>query len=246
MNKLSNQRNVLVAALLGIAASPCMAADSGWDWNVAPYLWASSITTDFQVRGRPVGGETEFSDIVDKLDYAFQMHVEGQGDDFGIFVDYTYLKLSDEVNRDALGIDASLDSTLFEAALVWSPGAERHRGFEAFGGVRYLNTGVDVKFDPTNPALPDERRTLDKGYTDALIGARYIAQIGEKWSLTVRGDGSFGDTEGSYSGSMVFQYHTGGGAWAFGYRYLDAEMETSGENANVVMAGPIVGYVYKF
>jgi hypothetical protein len=238
--------SVSVAALLCAASSAAVAADEGWDWSIAPYLWGSSIATDFNVRGRPVEGEANFSNIVDKLDYAFQMHVEGQGETFGMFADYTYLKLSDQRNRDFLGIDASLDSTLFELAMVWSPGEQRHRGFEAFGGLRYLNTGVDVKFDFTNPALPDQRRTLDKSYTDALIGARYTADLSDRWAMTLRGDGSFGDTEGSYSASILFQYQTGSGAWGLGYRYLDIEVATHDENAKITMSGPVVGYAFKF
>jgi hypothetical protein len=245
-------RNVLLQALAtsmicGAAMSPAHASDGAWDWAVVPYLWGTEITTDTQVRGEPVGTETEFSDIIDKLDFAFQIHAEGQGDQFGLFADYTYLSLSDDSNRDAFSLDASLDSTIFELAAVWSPGDERFTGFEAFAGLRYLNAEVDMKFDLTDPALPNQRRTLEKSFTDAMVGARYSARFNERWGMTLRGDGSFGDTDGGFNTSAILQYQMGRGVMAFGYRYMAIDLETgSGETVEMVMSGPIAGYVFKF
>lgn len=63
----------------------------------------------------------------------------------------------------------------------------------------------------------------------------------------LRGDGSFGDSEGGYNASAIFQYHTGGGLWALGYRYMSVELGTgSGESLDLTLSGPIVGYVFKF
>jgi hypothetical protein len=239
---------LLTAAMLGSASmTPALAASDGWDWSVAPYLWATEITTDAQVRGQPVGTDTDFSDIVDNLDFAFLLHAEGQGDQFGVMADYIYLGVSDDSDRDAFALDASLDTTIFELAAVWSPGDERHSGFEAFAGLRYLNTEADLKFDLSNPALPDQRRTLDNSFTDAMIGARYNAKLSDRWGLMLRGDGSFGDTEGGYNASAIFQYQTGGGVWALGYRYMSVELKTgSGESLDLTLSGPIVGYVFRF
>lgn len=239
---------VLAASLLaGASLSPALAADDGWDWVVAPYLWATAIQTDFKARGQPVDTETNFSDIVDKLDFAAQLHVEGQGDRFGILADYTFLGLSDSSSRDAFSVDASLDTTIFELAAIWSPGDDRYAGFEALAGIRYLKSKVDLKFDLNNPALPDQRRTLDSSYTDAMIGARYTARFSDHWGMTLRGDGSFGDTEGGYNASAIFQYHTDRGVWAFGYRYMSIDLEQkSGETATLTMLGPVIGYGFKF
>ncbi len=238
----------LATTLISAAAiSPVHAAGGAWDWAVAPYLWGTEITTDTQVRGEPVATETEFSDIIDKLDFAFQIHAEGQGDQFGLMTDFTYLSLSDDSNRDNLSLDASMDTTIFELAAVWSPGDERFTGFEAFAGLRYLSAEVDMKFDFDNPALPDQRRTLEKSFTDAMIGARYTAKLNESWGMTVRGDGSFGDTEGGFNTSAILQYQMSRGVLAFGYRYMAIDLETgAGEAVDLVMSGPIVGFVSRF
>lgn len=239
---------MLAAAALGAAsAPPALAASDGWDWAVAPYLWATTISTDAEIGGQPVGSEASFSDIVDKLDFAFLLHAEGQGEQFGLMADYIYLGVSDDSSRTRMSVDASLDTTIFELAGVWSPGDERFSGFEAFAGLRYLNPELDLKFDLDDPALADQRRTLDKAFTDAMVGARYTAELSDRWGVVLRADASFGETEGGYNASAIFQYHTGSGMWALGYRYLSIELETgSGESLDLTMNGPIVGYAFKF
>lgn len=232
------------AALLATCPLDAAFAAEGdaWDWSLAPYLWATTVTTDIRVAGQPVESEVGFADLIDALDYGLLMHVEGQGDDFGMFADLVYMKVSDERGGDTLDTDASLTSTLFELAWVWSPGEQRNVGFEGFAGLRYMENKVDVRFDPVNPALPDARRIVDPSTTDVLIGARYTAELTERWSLTLRGDGSFGDSDGSYGASAMAQYRTGGGAWVFGYRHLDY----SSEQVDQVLTGPALGYIFRF
>lgn len=197
--------------------------------------------------GQPVQGQVDFSDIVDKLDYALQLHFEGQGDNFGFFTDLTYLTLSDEKSFAQVDADASLDTTILELAAVWSPGQERYTGFEAFAGLRYMDTKLDARFTPVDPALASQRRTVGGSLTDAMIGARYIARLSDRWALTVRGDVSFGDSEGAYSGSAIFNYQLKRGALVFGYRYMAIDLEQrSGDTATLTMLGPVIGFSRSF
>lgn len=240
--------HAMTAALLaGSSITPALASDGGWDWKLVSYVWASDIQTDLKARGQPVEGQVDFSDIVDKLDYSLQMHFEGQGDQFGFFADLTYLALSDKKAFTQLDAKVSLDTTIFEVAGVWSPGQERYRGFEAFAGLRVLDTKLDARFIPVDPAIPTERRIVDGTLTDAMIGARYIAKLSDKWHLTVRGDVSFGDTEGTYNGSAIFNYQLKKGALILGYRYMAIDLEQgSGETATMTMLGPVIGYARSF
>ena len=80
-----------------------------------------------------------------------------------------------------------------------------------------------------------------------MIGARYTWALSPKWGLTVRGDGSWGDTDGTWNASALVQYHTdGGGSWAFGYRYLEADFENDGDKLGVSLSGPTIGYAFRF
>ena len=242
----------LGTAILCMAAfsSPALATDGeGWDWMVAPYGWGASIGTDLQVRQPPAGGlstDTEFDDIVDKIDGAFQIHVEGQGDHFGMFTDFTFLGLADEHDRPRFHTESDLDTRLFELAAVWSPGDVRYQGLDLFAGLRYIDVGLTVQFDPENPLFNSSKFDGGETFNDFMIGARYTWAMSDRWGATLRGDGSFGDTEGTWNASGLVSYKTNHGAWMFGYRYLSVELQTGDSDSEITMSGPMIGYGFKF
>lgn len=239
-------------AVLLLACAPLGAVDaaegSSWDWSIAPYLWAPSVGTDVHVDVPPIdtGGTTQFADVVSKLNFALLLHLEGQGDDYGLLSDIIYMSLSQTRHRDLFSTDVSQDIGLFELAGVWSPGETRHEGFEGFAGLRYLWGNLDLKINPANVALEGAGISVDKSYTDFLIGARYTARLSERWTLTLRGDGSFGNTDGTYGASGLFQYETGNGGWIFGYRYMKLKFGDNDRSVDVKLYGPEVGYAFKF
>src|SRR5262245_60563431 len=108
----------LAPALL-LSATPARADD--YDWLAVAYLWASDISVD----SRDANIDASFNDVLDKLEMAFQAHVEVQGDELGGFLDFTFMGLGDKVSRTAADFNADLDMTEMDLALVWSPGAER-------------------------------------------------------------------------------------------------------------------------
>ena len=221
----------------------------GWQWIVAPYGWAAGISTDLERSVPPAGGistDTNFEDIVDKIDGAFQIHAEGQNEHWGFFTDFTYLGLADEKDRPRFHTESDLDARLFELAAVWNPGEGRYRGVDVFAGLRYIDIDMTVRFEPANPAF--EPTTFDGGdsFNDFMIGARYTWALSDRWGLTLRGDGSWGDTEGSWNASGVVQYRMQHGAWVFGYRYLSVEFETGDTNTELNMSGPMLGYAFIF
>lgn len=237
-----------VAASLCISTTASAAEGEGWDWMVAPYLWAASIGTDLKTSSPPSesSSDTDFSDIIDKIDGAFQVHVEGQGDRFGVLADFTYLGLGDDNDHPRFRTESDLDTRLFEIAAVWNPSPERFRGLDVLGGLRYVDVDLTAKLRPENPAFPEVTVDANKSFSDLMLGARYTWAMTDRWGLTLRGDGSWGDTEGTWNASAVAQYRTGNGAWLFGYRYLDVEVETANANTEITMHGPEFGYGFRF
>lgn len=251
MNNILRQATLgtALAFLLGLVPTAQAAEGEGWEWMVAPYGWAASIGTDLERHTPPAGGvstDTNFNDLVDKLDGAFQIHIEGQTERWGMFTDFTYLGLADHHDRPRFHTESDLDMRLFELAAVWSPGEDRYRGLDLFAGLRYIDIDMTVQFVPENPAFSPT--TFDGGetYNDFLLGARYTWALHERWGLTLRGDGSFGDTDGTWNISAVASYRMKRGAWVFGYRYLSVELETGGGNTDITMSGPMIGYGFIF
>jgi hypothetical protein len=251
MNKFKRASRVAsscIATALCFSANASAAENDGWEWLIVPYGWAASIGTDLTTTSPPSESstDTDFRDVVDKLDGAFEIHIEGQGDRFGVFADFTYLGLADERKHPRFEIESDLDTRLFEIAGVWNPSDQRFRGVDVFAGLRYIDVDFTSQLKPVNPIF--RTVTVDGGETfnDFMVGARYTWAMSERWSLTVRGDGSFGDTEGTWNASAVAQYRTGNGAWVFGYRHLDVELKARGSNTNITMSGPEVGYAFRF
>jgi hypothetical protein len=243
--RIALMRSSAVAALL--ATSPSFAASQeGWDWMVAPYLWGATVGTDLNARHPPADQDTDFPDLIDKLEGAFQVHIEGQGAHFGLFADYTYLGLGDSKNFLRVATSSDLDSQLFELAAVWSPGADKLEGLEVFGGLRYINVDLKARFDPVNPLFRSAELEADRSYSDLMLGARYTWLLGDRWRFTLRGDGSLGGTEGTWNASVVGQYRLTHGAWLFGYRYLSVEVEDHRNRVDITMNGPMVGYGFIF
>ncbi|WP_396616435.1 hypothetical protein ACHZ97_01705 [Lysobacter soli] len=247
MNRCARPVAIVAALLIPWGAA---SAQDRWDWIVAPYVWAVDISTDLETpppASAVITRRLNFGDVVDKLDGAFQMHAEGQGEHFGLFADFTYLGLSQDATRRFFQAESDLDTRLFEAAAVWSPGGQRFTGGEVFGGLRYLDLDIASTITPSGPlGVPQFRVDLDESFSDFMLGARYTWAFGGRWGLTLRGDGSWGDTDGTWNASIVANYRMKSGAWYFGYRYLDVDAEARGTSTDLVVKGPAVGYGFAF
>lgn len=237
----------LLVVCLGLPSPPARAASPGeWEWMVAPYAWGASLGTDLETRQPPFENEREFDSIIDKIDGAFQIHIEGQGDRFGMFTDFTYLSLADHKDFQRAGTRSDLDSRLFEIAAVWRPGQRGSGGLEVFAGLRYIDLDLSVRFDPFNPLFEDRRSDVDRTYSDFMAGIRYTWATGERWRWTLRGDGSVGDTDGTWNVSGMGQYRVKYGSWLFGYRHLSVEVEDGDSRVDITLDGPMVGFGFAF
>lgn len=254
MNDTSTSRRrisaIAIALSAAIVAPMANAAEGdGWDWMVAPYLWAVSIDTDLQRTVPPEGGfstDTGFDEVLEKFDGVFQLHVEGQEEQWGLFTDITYLGLSDEHDYPRFHTESDLDARLFELAAVWNPGPGRYRGLDVFAGLRYIDVDLGVQFDPANPLFNTSSFEGSESFNDFMIGARYTWDMSERWAVTLRGDGSFGDTNGTWNASAVASLQMTHGAWLFGYRYLSGELDVGNSRMDVTLNGPMIGYGFAF
>lgn len=240
-------------ATLCLSASLCLpstaqAADDGWDWMVAPYIWGINVNTDLETVSPPSSSSSdrEFDDVLDSLDGAFLLHAEGQGDNIGAFADITYVGLADDNDHPRFNIESDLDARLFEIAAVWSPGPQRFQGVEVFAGLRYIDLDFTTRLEPVNPAFGPVTVDAGDSYNDFMIGSRYTWAMSENWSLTLRGDGSFGGSEGTWNASGVLQYRASYGTWLLGYRYLDSELESGNADLHITVHGPQIGYGFRF
>ncbi len=239
---------LMLSTLMPAAATHGQEMDN-FGWSITPYLWATETTVDLTFRDADVGaGEISFSELLDVLDAAFMIHVEGGGGNWSAFGDLTYLKTSDSTQRAAFVVDSNSKQLFFDGAVAWWPGGVGSN-FSLFGGLRH--SGFDDRYTfrlIINNAPVGERRST-KDYYDALVGLRYRFDLSERWALLTRADTSFGDSEGT----LLVQANL---AWTvgkrqqnrilFGYQYKTADFRDDDLGTDFSYQGPMAGFNFRF
>ena len=74
MGRISRvQAIAAMLCMMGVSLPSGAQESDEWEWMVAPYIWAASIGTDLRTGQPPAETDTSFSDIIDKIDGAFQI-----------------------------------------------------------------------------------------------------------------------------------------------------------------------------
>lgn len=248
-------RVILTAAAL---SAPLAAANAGQSdsltWTLTPYLFAPSVAVDLKTNPEidfddpSVSSQSEFSDILDKIDMAFMGHLEAQGDSFGAFVDVMYIDLGDNRDFDRFYTNSELSAIVLDAAGVWSPADGRYQGFELIAGLRYIDLDFQANLVPDDPAFDGVSVDNNKSYSDFLVGARYIGDFNPKWGYALRADGSWGGTDGTYNLQALLTYKFTHGVLEGGYRYFDVGLPigNNGGDLDMTLNGVVIGYTFVF
>lgn len=207
-----------------VAAAPTAHAQERWEWSVTPYFWGSNISEDLLLRGEISGGsDTQFKDLVSKLDFAMQVHVEAIKGHWGPFADLSYIALSDSETGEQgiLRLDVEIKELLGEAGAIYRPGGREGR-LDLLFGARLLS--VDELYRLGLADLGSVDTSVDENYLDALVGARYSIPLSESWAIVLRGDVSFGSTDYMWTAQGLLGWRFGSRKQSsvfLGYRYRD-------------------------
>mgnify|MGYP001825333670 FL=1 len=249
MNSIQHSVMAFSALLIALSASSALAQQGdSINWSVTPYFWASDTTLDLTVQDTEINGGVEipFSDLLDVLDTAIQINVEGGKGNWSGFVDFTYLETSDTIDRPLINIATNSKQTFIDAAVAYWPDGTGSQ-LSLFGGVRY--SGFDDRYDFLLGADPLVTRRSGEDYFDLLLGVRYRFDLSDRWGLLTRGDLSFGDSEGTWLVQGLFAYTVGKrqqNRILFGYQYKEAEFQDGGLNSDFSYAGPMAGFNFRF
>lgn len=248
MNPTSIVRAFAIATLLALCAVRGVAADEA-GWSITPYVWATDTKVDLALRGAGIGGaDVSFNDLMDVLDTAVMIHVEGGKGRWSLFGDMTYLETSDTTVRQVLTVDEDHKQLFFDAAVAWWPGGAGS-AFNLYGGLRY--SGSDDRYEIRLAAddTPLGVRDTTRDYYDALVGLRYRFDFSPRWGLLTQADTSFGDSEGTYLLRANLAWTVGKrqqNRILFGYQYKEAEFHDGDIRADYVYKGPMAGFNFRF
>lgn len=267
-HRSATHRYVAVAAFALVACvglSPNQATAADLEWTIAPYLWAADVGLDVTVNNDPIiGTNVPFSDLVDKLDGAFMLHLEMKGDRFGTMFDSIYIKLADSAvipvgpGGPILGdllIDTELTLTLYEFAAFYRVGnTDPDSGaFDILAGVRQVDVDQVLDIILPGPGMMPVAAGIDVSETDFVFGARFAGKFNDRWSYRLRADYGTGGTEGTTNALASIGYtfgQTGLFSMELGYRYLNLELKNNSggtlTETDLTMSGPLLGLVFRF
>lgn len=168
---------------------PTMTSDD-WQVSVTPYLWMTNLSGTNTIGPITAPIEIDFSDLIDRLKFAFAAHFEVSKKNWGGMFDFNYAAIGDnQVLTTPLGETADFNFDIFYLDL-WGfyriPG--ERQSFDILAGTRYRKLELDLRFTTgLNPGF-------DVSWWDPMIGGRYIAKLHpSKLDFQFRADvGGFG------------------------------------------------------
>ena len=223
------------------------------EWLVAPYLWYPDISLDQSSGG---GGGISGSDLLSKTDAVGMIRIEAAQNRWGLTFDYIFLGLADSrafnlpsFPGGGTGVNANLDLTVIEFAGLYRPSG-RDEGLQYLAGLRSIDAEKLLLVTPPLGA-PTQRFESSERVTDFMLGLRYQHRFTNRWDANLRGDFSFGDSEGTLNllAGIGFRFNDLF-AMNLGYRHVNLEYESVEggvtESTEIELSGPTLGFLFRF
>ncbi len=259
----------ILAAFVSSVAAQEKSAESGWEFGVAPYLWAISMNGNATVKGLEADVDLSFSDIWDELNFAFMLAYEARKGHWGLWGNTIYANLGDSDVEGPLGL-TKIDPTVnafwqglggFYRLGTWDLADAPNKKapsvtVDTYAGARYTYLDAKVDFKGVFQGLVNNV-DKHKSWLEPLIGARTIWDLSEQWTVTLAGDiGGFGagsDFAWDAFGLIGYRFSLFGQENArvlAGYRALSQDY-TDGSGTDkfqwdVTLHGPILGLLVQF
>lgn len=222
--------------------------DSGWNVRVASYGWFTAMNGDVTVAGNTAPVDIKFTDIIDKIDFAFMGVVEVGRGQWSFASDLFYAKLGADKSRGATRFDVGMEQFIGNFAVARNIVDDGTTRFDVYGGARVTSLSTDISID--RPLLiPDTNVSADKTWVDPIIGVRAQRNLSEKLFLRGVADiGGFG-----VASDLTWQAYVALGyrvsektALSIGYRGLGTDYTDGGFTYDVISHGLLLGLEYKF
>jgi hypothetical protein len=256
---------VLLAALgltPAIAQAQAVASpDSGWSFEVTPYLWGAAMNGEVGAGSLPaINVDMSFSDILDNLDAGLMGAFEARKGRWGLLFDGIYMKLAHSATASRTGggpIGATLTAsaelevaqTMYAAALAYRT-IEGRSPLDVIGGLRYAKIEAEARIDGSFYAQTGTAiRSAEKDWVDPYIGVRAQRPIAERWTFVGYADvGGFGvGSDFTWQLAVGFDYEFSKSiAGKFGYRTLSVDYDNDGFRYDMTNSGLYLGVGIRF
>jgi hypothetical protein len=239
---------LFVAAIVALASPQAEAQSdsSGWEFAVAPYLWAAGMDGTMTIADLETDIDVPFSDIISNLDLAFMGHFDMRNERWVLASDLIFVDLEQDEDLTNGTVTAGIDMTLIDLV----GGYRVSPAVALLAGARWVDMGASLRY---TGELADPDADVGKSWIDPLIGVNVFASLSDRWWLGLRGDvGGFG-----VGSELTWQAYADIGWKAsdlvsiiLGYRALDIDYEDGDGlhfvGLDVLMSGPQLGVVFTF
>jgi opacity protein-like surface antigen len=210
--------------------------ESGWKYELTPYLWLSGLQGDVQGGRLPkTSVDMSFSDIFKVLDFAAMGTLEVRKQRWGWLFDAMYIKASDSATSSrttpqgaqrSASAEITLKQTILAAAAAYRV-SEGPTLVDLIGGARYTKIDADATiaaslFAPDGQSVAGTTsRSGEKSWVDAYLGVRVQQPVGERWTLDGYFDAGGGKHDYTWQALAGASYRFSKSlSGKFGYRYL--------------------------
>ena len=237
-------------------ASATDAAPGGWQFTIAPYLWAPRTEIDLTLGPLTRSTTIEFfDDVVDNLNLGFTGHFEANWREWTGLLDLLYLKLGkDETTAAGIQTDLDYEQLFFEFGGTYRfatlpVGRTGRITLEALAGGRLMYVDAEL-------TIGAQSRSRSTTLVDPMFGGRIAYHITDTVALWFRGDvAGFGisDSQSELTYNLI-----AGLNWRFthvaaafvGWRYMHVDVEKGTGvgtlDVDVSFNGPFLGVNFYF
>ncbi|SEB14264.1 hypothetical protein [Variovorax sp. YR216] len=249
--------NILHRAIFGMAAAfaglpsyaqSAIAASDQWQFELIPYLWLAGVRSDLKLG--PLPGNTvsvSSSSVLSALDFGAMGTLEARKGNWGGLLDVQYVKLG--VSNQVAGGLLGGYNVKFEQSIATLAGFYRVLNgpvaVDVLGGARYVYAKTDLDISPSLRGLGGQIEESG-GVWNAIVGARAVMPVNDKWSLMGYLDVGEGSSTSSWQAIAGASYqYSPVTSLKFGYRYLSYKRDDALLN-KVAMGGLYFGAGFKF
>lgn len=253
-------RNLSLAVATAMAAMAAGSASAEeWQWTVTPYVWATDLGVEVTVADRGLlDAEIPFEELVDTLESATLVHVEGMRGEHGMAFDLFNVKLAGYEavelpgeGEAALTLDTSVRLSILDATGVFDADADGE-GFSLVYGARVIEQRNEFDAALVYDGVTTGSRFYETADTlvDGLVGFRYTRELPNNFSYQFAADVSTGGTEYTWSAGPTVGYAFGESdryEVTAGYRHMVVDFDTAEHvDADMSMSGLSVGFRVAF
>lgn len=243
---ISAALSILLVFAAVAADAQTAAPDGEWEYQIAPFfLWGLSLDGEMTVRGQAQDVKMDFDEILDATEALFTVHFEAWNGGWGVFVEGSYIGLSDRLTTEQLTLDIDMDLLLVEFGGMSAVAEE----LAVLWGVRYV--GLDPVINISGPVGIEPTIDEKQGWMDPIVGFVWRPSIGDRWYFAGRLDvGGFGfQSDLVWNAAALFAYRLKPSIdLIFGYRAMDYDFEDEQNDFgfDALLSGPVVAANFRF